>query len=788
MRTSQAARYARWSASAAFLLATIVAGTYLYRNWQARQVRKHAPPPAPIAVQRQSSSFSFSKVEGNQTIFTVTALRATEFKESDRNILEDVLITIFGRSGDRNDRIHTTSCEYRRDNGGILCAGEVRMDLQSAEDARLQSQGSGRKLADGVIHLGTRNVMFNRETGEARADQEVIIEFPQGRGRGTGVSYHALSGIVQLEKNVEMTLTSVPDGKAGAKKISSAGRNAPPLKITGSKLEFIRETGLARLSGPVQATQGEREIKAGMLELELDAALHARKLSALSGGSPRQRPELVSKKENAGGTVTADELSVLLHPQGWIEKVKARGAVHGRMASPKGEQQLDAGRAELELEPKTRKPAQLQASEKIFGEMKTAANGAVKRLRTEALLVRFASGAGQHGTRVDSAETLAAGTLEWQGAMQGAASKAESTRLSGQKIGAKFNANGRPAELSAQGAEVERHLQGRPVQTTSSKELRVQVATGGDWSEMDFDGEAKLTEGDRIAQADQAQLLRSTQTAMLAGNAVVNDGMTRTTAQHISFMQATGEIRGDGKVASTDLAAGRGVVNLAPVPANITADHLAGNSMTGRALYSGNARLWQGDSVMEADSIELQRDTRMLHAVGNVVAEFPQAAGTFTSSAATPAADSPSTKQAGVPGSLRRWRVRAGMLTYWGQESRARLEKNVHAKSQQEEIIAPVMEFYFSSAEPGGGARQLSRAVATGGVIVQEGERRGTADQGEYLASEGKFVLSGGHPTLTGAFGDTTTGRKLTFFLADDTIVVDSENGTRTLTKHRVEK
>src|SRR5256885_9938435 len=34
----------------------------------------------------------------------------------------------------------------------------------------------------------------------------------------------------------------------------------------------------------------------------------------------------------------------------------------------------------------------------------------------------------------------------------------------------------------------------------------------------------------------------------------------------------------------------------------------------------------------------------------------------------------------------------------------------------------------------------------------------------------------------------TTTGRQLTFFLADDTIIVDSENGSRTLTRHRVEK
>lgn len=788
MRTSQAARYARWSASAAFLLAAIVAGTYLYRNLQARQVRKHAPPPAPVAVQRRSSTFSFSKVEGNQTIFTVTALRATEFKESDRNILEDVRIMIFGRSGDRSDSIHTKSCEYRRDDGGIVCAGEVQIDLQSTQDARRQSAANGRKAADGVIHLQTRNVMFNRETGEAQTDQAVVIEFPQGVGRGTGVSYHSVSGIVQLEKNVVMTLTNVPSGSAGTKTRSHAMRDTASLELTGSRLEFMRETGLARLSGPVHATQGERELNSGMLELQLDAALHARKLSALSGGLPRQRPELVSKKKSASGALTADDLSVLLHPRGWIEKVSAHGGVHGKLTGPKDEKQFSTERAELAMEPKTRKPEQLRASEGTFIEIKPTLESGFKRLRTDALLVRFGSAERQHRTRVESAETLAPGTLEWQAAMQGSESKGESTRLSAQKISATFNPKGLPGELSAQGkAAVERNLRGHPLQTTSSNELRVKFATGGDWSEMNFTGNAELREGERIAHADQAQLLRATQTTVLTSNAAVTDGFTRTVAQRISFVQTTGEIQGDGKVASTDLAAGRSVVNLAPVPANITAEHLTGNSVTGRALYSGNARLWQGDSVIEAESIELLRNPKELLAIGNVIAEFPQSTGKVAASAATSVAG-PSGKRAVTPGNGKRWRVRAGTLTYWGKEARARLEKNVDAKSQQEEIIAPAMDLYFSPSLSGGGSRQLSRAVATGGVALQEGERRGTAEQGEYVASEGKFVLSGGNPTLTGAFGDTTTGRKLTFFLTDDTIVVDSDNGTRTLTKHRVQK
>jgi lipopolysaccharide export system protein LptA len=78
--------------------------------------------------------------------------------------------------------------------------------------------------------------------------------------------------------------------------------------------------------------------------------------------------------------------------------------------------------------------------------------------------------------------------------------------------------------------------------------------------------------------------------------------------------------------------------------------------------------------------------------------------------------------------------------------------------------------------------------VGTGGVIVEQGSRRATAERGEYTATEGKFVMSGGNPTLFDGASGTTTGRQLTFFLADDTIIVDSENGSRTLTKHRVEK
>ena len=130
------------------------------------------------------------------------------------------------------------------------------------------------------------------------------------------------------------------------------------------------------------------------------------------------------------------------------------------------------------------------------------------------------------------------------------------------------------------------------------------------------------------------------------------------------------------------------------------------------------------------------------------------------------------------------------------------MEGGVTANSQQGSLQSPTLDVFLTPEQepqarpgvaPGGasagalGARQLDRALALGGVVVRQGDRRGTSEQAEYTASDGKFVLSGGKPTLTDASSDTTTGHSLTFFVANDTILIDSKESSRTITRHRVE-
>src|SRR5215469_10058095 len=114
MNRKEAAKYARWSAGAALLLATLTAGVYVERKWVAYREAKKAPPPAPKDVMRLSSGLTFSKGEGTRKIFTVEASKATDFKDGAASLLEDVKITIFGKMGDRNDVIHTHTCQYEK--------------------------------------------------------------------------------------------------------------------------------------------------------------------------------------------------------------------------------------------------------------------------------------------------------------------------------------------------------------------------------------------------------------------------------------------------------------------------------------------------------------------------------------------------------------------------------------------------------------------------------------------------------------------------------------------------
>ena len=181
MRNTQANRLARWAAIIAAVITVIVVGVYLRRSWQAREEAKHAPPPVPAAVERNSEGYQYTQMNGTRPLLTIRASNVTQVKEGDRSLFSNVGITLYGRKGDRSDSVHSQSCDYVPSDSRLVCGGEVQMDLESAEDAR-KIAGAAPGSASGThpIHVSTRGVTFDRNTGDASTDEPVKFSFPGG--------------------------------------------------------------------------------------------------------------------------------------------------------------------------------------------------------------------------------------------------------------------------------------------------------------------------------------------------------------------------------------------------------------------------------------------------------------------------------------------------------------------------------------------------------------------------------------------------------------------------------
>jgi LPS export ABC transporter protein LptC len=876
MKRSEAARYARWSAVVAGLLALLTAGVYVKREVKARIERKLAPAAAALNIARESKGVKFSKGEGDHKEFTVEASKSTDFKDRDLTELESVVITIFGKNGERHDVIHTKSCQYTKTNGDVVCSGEVQMDLQSAADfsrpdpsASPAAQRTSDAPPPQVMHVETKAVTFNRASGFAATASPVSFVFPNGNGKGIGMEYRSEIGTVKLLHDVQLQLrapqptTPHRQSPAAVRANSSAASALSPgeeVTVVGTSLDFDRNSRVIHVLGPASARSQSSQLTAGELTMDLDPQFRAHQLLA-SGSVGGELPHIIShsKTGSAEMSVSGERLIAQFAPEGWLSAINAQGNVRGLRNAQAQRDDAKADEANAAMWPHTNEIKELELRGNVnlttvqlkpaAGASSPSAGDDARTLTTSALRLQFSGGKVNEVSRPVNAETLAAGRIEWNdtsgsnfslapvpaaksanqangksananavlaqsakgaaGALNANVNETNSavhTTLSADKLQMKFGALGKAKELLADGhVQTERTAAGKPAQTATAAKGVAQLLAAGGWSQMDLDGDVHLREGDRTGQSDHAVFRHAEETATLTGRALVRDASTETAATKIVFAQNSGDIHAEGGVRSTDLP-GRGpTVQLAPSPTHITAESLQANSQSGRALYTGRARMWQGESVLEADSIELLRDTRALNALNNVRAVFPQSAGSPTTPQTPTAASLVKTNATGSKTNAAKsnlWHVTAGSLVYNDAENHAHLEKNVIAQSVDQKMRAPIVDLYFTRAATAtatsgniatgsktfpAGPQQINKVVGTGGVIVEQAARKAVADRGVYTASDGKFVMSGGNPTLYDGAAGNTSGRQLTFFLADDTIIVDSENGSRILTKHRVD-
>jgi lipopolysaccharide export system protein LptA len=295
-----------WLAGSAVFLLLVIAGFIGYARFQSRLHHFKLPGKLGIDVVRESGGWTLSHAAGSRTQYAIHAA-TSEQHTNGKVALHDVYILLYGKDGNRRDRICGQDFEYDEKAGVVRALGLVHMDLQAAEagegNAAGSAAGAGRTGAESakagstapcsevdgpgtkILHVTTSGLVYLEKLGVAATSE--YIEFKAGdmTGHATGADFSSDSGMLMLHSAVSMS------GIAGGR----------PSQVTASTAEYDEHSGQAFLThakydSPGRTAEAER------------VTLHRRTDGTLSEAEAQGNVTVVAN----GATVVSQRADVML--------------------------------------------------------------------------------------------------------------------------------------------------------------------------------------------------------------------------------------------------------------------------------------------------------------------------------------------------------------------------------------------------------------------------------------------------------------------------------------------
>src|SRR5436305_6038235 len=199
-------RLRRLLAATAVLLTAVVVGMYFYARSKATNVLKSIPNKMGVDIKQTANGFQISKSDGKRTLFTVQASSVKQFKLNGNAELHNVSIILYGRDSSRFDQIYGENFAYNQKTGNVTAQGEVQIDLVANPAGMASPDQATPKALKNPIHLKTRDLVFNKDTGNASTDARVEVLTPQASGWAIGVKYSARNHVLTLPSQIHLTL------------------------------------------------------------------------------------------------------------------------------------------------------------------------------------------------------------------------------------------------------------------------------------------------------------------------------------------------------------------------------------------------------------------------------------------------------------------------------------------------------------------------------------------------------------------------------------------------------
>jgi lipopolysaccharide export system protein LptA len=767
-----------------------------------RGSRKERPAPVtaglPSNVDQQVSGYTFTRSDEGRQIFTLHAARTVALKQGGTTDLQDVVVQVFGRRGDRHDVLRTQRAEYNKKTGDFSSPGTTEIELNTPPDLLPGSALRGPQ----PVYLETSGVYYRQKGSLMVSDEPVRFRAGAVSGSATGMNYATKDGWLELKREVRLDFRPVP--------------SQPVSRLAATHMRYDKETGRVTLSGPLELERGASRIVAGSGLVVLDSrnrltqtVLESTVQASIRNGDGQGASSLVAQTARARGDfdlVSGGLRTVAV--EGGIKAESQRGDAAGKAKSVAV---LEAQSAEVSFGGTRAEPQKGSASGNVrltmlpqppdvaAGDLSkppakvTQASllGAARETKIlTASQIDFSFRPG--GRSLAEANTIGQGKLVLlpEDRRQG---RREIT--AGQFVMG-FDVRDRPERLS--GDSGTRLVWQPPAASpsgigrreSSSERLRAtfDFSTGAVQT-LEQVGDFSFSDADRRASAERADYSPQGQVLTLTGHPQVWDSVTRIKAERFLLHQDSGAAEGIGKVQAThfegsDVAsraiegppslATRSVV--ASSTTNVLADRALAERQDQLVQYEGHVRAWHGADVIESSSLTYYAKQRRLSSGSSVLTSHLGPASQVAGGSATAGASRQKTQPL---------TIRADHLEFFDEGHKADYRGNVELQTESTTLRSDRMNVYFSPASTVGGS-QVERVLADGHVRVTQPRRRATGDHADYEAVPGKIVMQGGSPSIYDEEKGFTTGQSLTFFIHDDTLLVDGGEKSPTLSKRRV--
>lgn len=734
-------RSLRWLLLAAMVfLAAAVLG--IFRS-QRRALASHQRPlPPRMAEDTRTSAldWEWGQSAAGMPQVHITAKDMRQSADGSKAELRGIELRLYSKDGQSYVRVLSDEADFTTADNKLFAPGEAHITLD------VPVSGEPTHTLTSITAAGLN---FDSKAGTAVTEQPTSFTFEGGSGTSTGADYDPASHMLNLRRDVVLHLT----GQGSA--------IATPMQVETGHLVWNETTAHLSLEPRAKLIRGGAVIESGPAEVQLKDS----KLSWLSA------PDGVGTDKEPGRNLaySADTIRAEFDDNGKMTKLAASGRAKVTSTNDAATTTVTGKYVQLDFAP----PAQGETSETLK-DVLVVGNGNLeskpvaadparaadtKIVRADSFDVLMRPG----GKEIDRINTKAPGTAELipnQNNRHRRVLRADSiAMLYGDRNEIReMHAIGQASTESYPSAE-ERARRTPVTQNTftSSRTIDAAFDDAGQMKTLVHKTDFRFRQGTRQAQSDNAVLDNDTNRMNLDSHVRVQDEAGSTTADHMLIDQVSGDFDATGHVFTARQGESKpsgkdsGVLD-STQPLQGTADHVISTNHNRHFRYLGNAVLWQPANRIQADTVEIDRDTKALVAQGKVATQFEdQKTPTLVT------------------------RVTSRKLTYSDADLLATYSGGVDFSRPNLTVSSATLNAYLNPKDADSDSR-INRAIADGKVEITElmeaRTRIGTGEHAEYSVGDGKVVLSGGEPQLWDTLRGNTKGDLLTYFTDGNKLIV----------------